>query len=97
MTPTEFSWPPFKPKEGGRLGTGGIELPKAELPLEKREPKPPDIRREGEAIVAYPSRILPFDEREVSLGACWCNVFMSGMDFLIRRELMVVVGLVGER
>jgi hypothetical protein len=86
------------PKEEGRLGTGGIEPPpNAELPLEKREPKPADTRREGEAMVAYPSRILPFDEREVSLGACWCNVFMSGMDFLTRRELTVVVGLIGER
>ena len=40
---------PFKPR--GRLGTGGTALPNGLLPLEKREPKPADTRRE-EAMVA---------------------------------------------
>ena len=61
-------------------------MPKAEL-LPKREAKPPGDRREGEAIVAYPSRILPLEAREAKRGACVCSVFMSGMDFFIRREL----------
>lgn len=73
------------------------ELPNGLLPFEKSEPKLGVTRREGEAIVAYPSRILPFDEREVSRGACWCRVFMSGMDFLTRKEFIVVVGLMGDR
>lgn len=50
--PTEPSCP-FKLADArvdGKLGTGGTTLPKA-LPLEKREPKPADTRRE-EAMVA---------------------------------------------
>ena len=73
------------PMADGRLGIGGTDPPNA-VPLAKSEPKPPVLRRDGEAIVAYPSRMLPLDKRELRRGACECKVFMSGMDFLTRRE-----------
>lgn len=73
--------------EEGRLGTGGIDPFANDPPLENSELNPVETRREGDAIVAYPSRILPLEARELSLGACECKVFMSGMDFLTRREL----------
>ena len=43
--------------------------------------------------------MLPFDERVLSLGALVCNVFMSGMDFLDLRALLVGLsrGEVGDR
>lgn len=71
----------------GRLGTGGKgpEVPK--VPLPKRDPKPPGERRDGEAMVAYPSRMFPLDARVVRRGACICKVFMSGIDFFMRRVL----------
>lgn len=50
------SCPPFKvaePRMVGRLGTGGAEFPPPKgLPLENRDPKPAETRREGEAMVA---------------------------------------------
>jgi hypothetical protein len=49
--------------EEGRLGTGGTEPPLKGLPLENRELKPVETRREGEAIVAKPSRMLPLEAR----------------------------------
>jgi len=89
----ELSWLPFNGAEligVGRLGTGGTDpLPKG-LPLENKEPNPVETRRDGEAMVAYPSRILPLEARELRRGAWECNVFMSGMDFLARRELEVI-------
>jgi len=43
---------PFRePIVEGKLGTGGMTDPK-ELPFEKRDPKPEETRREGEAMVA---------------------------------------------
>lgn len=41
--------------------------------------------------------MFPLDDREVSRGACWCKVFISGIDFFTRRELKVDVGLIGDR
>ena len=72
-------------------------LPKA-LELPNRAAKPGD-RRDGEAMVAYPSRILPFEERVVKRGAtCW-RLFMSGIDFLARRDCATLgtLGLVADR
>lgn len=72
-------------KPVGRLGTGGTpELPNAP-PFAKSEPKPLE-RREGDAIVAYPSRMFPLEARVVRRGACECSVFKSGMDFFIRND-----------
>jgi hypothetical protein len=74
--------------ELGRLGTGGTELPLLPNPLlfTKREPKWVEMRRVGVARVAKPSRMLPLDDLELRRGAVECRVFMSGMDFLTRRE-----------
>jgi hypothetical protein len=47
---TGLSCPPFKlvdPRVDGKLGTGGTLNA---LPLEKREPKPADTRREEEMV-----------------------------------------------
>ena len=62
---------PFRLTEArleGRLGTGGILVPNGLL-LENKELKPEEMRRVEDAIVAKPSRMLPLDAREVSLGA----------------------------
>lgn len=81
--------PPLTP--AGKLGTGGTvpALPKLPNPppLPNSAPKPPGERREGDAMVAYPSRMFPLDERVVSRGALVCSVFMSGIDFLERKLL----------
>jgi hypothetical protein len=80
----------------GRLGTGGIDpLPKPELA--KRDPNPPGERRDGEAIVAYPSRMFPLEDRVFSRGTGFCSDFMSGMDFLARSRWVKGVVLVGVR
>ena len=57
-------------------------------PFAKSAANAPGDRREGEAIVAYPSRMFPFEDRVVSRGAdgCWRD-FMSGIDFLTRSVL----------
>jgi len=84
-----FSWLlPFKGAElteDGILGTGGI-VPLLLLAngLLNRELSPAERRRDGEAMVAY-SLMFPFEARELRRGACACNVFMSGMDFLERK------------
>ena len=82
--------PPLTPE--GRFGTGGTTpaLPKLPNPppLPKSALNPLEERRGGDAIVAYPSRILPLEERVLSRGALVCSVFMSGMDFLARRLLV---------
>lgn len=78
----------------GRLGTGGIEDP-PNAPFPKSAPKPPGERRDGDAIVAYPSRIFPLEERVLRRGDCACKVFISGMDFLERRELADTCGADG--
>ena len=94
---TELEPPPFSDAaELGRLGTGGIELLPNPLLEPNREPKWVEMRRVGVARVAKPSRMLPLDERELRRGAAECNVFMSGMDFLTRRE-GGVCEMVGER
>ena len=41
---------------------------------------------EGEAIVAKPWRMSPFDARVASRGACAWSVFISGIDFFMRKE-----------
>ena len=60
---------PGADSEFGKIGTGGMTEPAKEL-FPNRLPNPPGDRREGDAIVAKPSRIFPFDAREVNRGAC---------------------------
>ncbi len=81
--------------DAGSVGTGGMDdspLPvwAAYVPLPNSAPKPPGERRDGDAIVAYPSRIFPLEARDVRRGAVVCSVFMSGIDFLVRSELAVI-------
>lgn len=66
------------------------ELPKLPNPppVPKSAPNPPGERLDGDAMVWYPSRILPFDERVLRRGELVCSVFISGIDFLDRRVLL---------
>ena len=81
--------------DAGSVGTGGIDVSPfpvwlANEPLPNSAPNPPGERREGDAMVAYPSRMFPLDARDVRRGAAVCSVFMSGIDFLVRSELAVI-------
>ena len=75
------------------LGTGGMPLLNAALPNNAAKP---GERREGEAMVAYPSRMLPLEERVWRRGACAWRLFISGMDFLTRR-VWAAIGDVGDK
>ena len=69
-------------------GPLGFDHMDGESSAAKSAAKAPGDRREGEAIVAYPSRIFPLEDRVVNRGAvgCWRD-FMSGIDFLTRSVL----------
>ena len=63
---------PLRPgadRDEGRLGTGGTADPAKEL-FPNKLPNPPGDRRDGEAMVAKPSRRLPLEARAVRRGAC---------------------------
>jgi hypothetical protein len=73
-------------KLGGRVGTGGTP-PSALSPLEcpNKPLKFGVARLPAPEIVAYPSRMLPFEERELRRAEGACREERSGMDFLARR------------
>jgi hypothetical protein len=73
--------PPGVVTLAGSIGTGGGPSPKS-------PPSPPaGARRAGDAIVAKPSRMFPFDGRAVKRGAAAPrSAPMSGIDFFVRSD-----------
>lgn len=66
---------------GGSVGTGGGASP-LNSPL-----NPLCWRRLAPEIVAYPSRMFPFDARVLRRALGACREDRSGIDFFARREL----------
>jgi len=81
---------------GGSVGTGGIPvLLLLFVPPPNRPLKPGLVRRPGLEIVAYPSRMLPFEARALRRGEGACREARSGIDFLAR-NIELGDDLVGE-